>query len=181
MAEIQQEGVVEKKSSKKLIIIILAAVILLAGGGGAAYFFFFKSAPVEGEHGEHADAKTEEKHEEKHDDPEADAVAAEKLYFDLPKPLVVNLPKGSSAKFVLISVSMLIEGADVVDVLKKNEPMIRNNLLMLISAQNAEELKTREGKEKLRVGMLESISATLTKMSGKSRLKEIYFTSFIMQ
>jgi len=179
MAEIQHEGAEVKKSSKKLIIIILAAVILLAGGGGAAYFFLFKSAPVEEGHDEHGNAKTEEKHEEKHEDPEA--AAAEKLYFDLTKPLVVNLPKGTGAKFVMIAITFLIEGADMVDALKKNEPMIRNNLLMLISAQNAEELKTREGKDKLRAGIQESVSATLTKMAGKSRLKDIYFTSFVMQ
>jgi len=179
MAEIQHEGAEVKKSSKKLIIIILAAVILLAGGGGAAYFFLFKSAPVEEGHDEHGNAKTEEKHEEKHEDPEA--AAAEKLYFDLTKPLVVNLPKGTGAKFVMIAITFLVEGADMVDALKKNEPMIRNNLLMLISAQNAEELKTREGKDKLRAGIQESVSATLTKMAGKSRLKDIYFTSFVMQ
>jgi len=179
MAEIQHEGAEVKKSSKKLIIIILAAVILLAGGGGAAYFFLFKSAPVEEGHDEHGNAKTEEKHEEKHEDPEA--AAAEKLYFDLTKPLVVNLPKGTGAKFVMIAITFLVEGADMVDALKKNEPMIRNNLLMLISAQNAEELKTREGKDKLRAGIQESVSTTLTKMAGKSRLKDIYFTSFVMQ
>lgn len=194
MAEIQQEGVVEKKSSKKLIMIILAIVILLAGGGGAAYFFLFKSAPAEGEHAENAEAKAGEKHGEAaahgeadahgdahEEDPEAAAAAAEKVYFDMAKPLVVNLPKGSGAKFVLISVTALVEGAETADALKKNEPMIRNNLLMLISAQNATELKTREGKEKLRAVMQESIASVLTKMSGKSRLKDIYFTSFVMQ
>lgn len=184
MAEIQQEGV-EKKSSKKLIIIILAVVLLLAGGGGAAYFFLFKGVPAEGEHTE---SKTEAKHEEaKHEleheelSPEEAAAAAEKIYYDLPKPLVVNLPKGTGAKFVMIATTFLVQGADTVDILKKNEPMIRNNLLMIISAQNADQLKTREGKDKLRAAMQESVSAVLTKMAGKSRLKEIFFTSFVMQ
>ncbi|MEQ1622609.1 MAG: flagellar basal body-associated FliL family protein [Methylococcales bacterium] len=183
MAEIQQEGA-EKKSSKKLIIIILAVVLLLAGGGGAAYFFLLKGAPAEGEHAEAKDAKHEEaKHEAEHEElsPEEAAAAAEKIYYDLPKPLVVNLPKGTGAKFVMIATTFLVQGADTVDVLKKNEPMIRNNLLMIISAQNAQELKTREGKDKLRAAMNESVSAVLTKMTGKSRLKEIFFTSFVMQ
>lgn len=188
MAEIQQEGA-EKKSSKKLIIIILAVVLLLAGSGGAAYFFLLKGAPAEGEHAEAKDAKHEEakheeaKHEAEHEElsPEEAAAAAEKIYYDLPKPLVVNLPKGTGAKFVMIATTFLVQGADTVDVLKKNEPMIRNNLLMIISAQNAQELKTREGKDKLRAAMNESVSAVLTKMTGKSRLKEIFFTSFVMQ
>jgi flagellar FliL protein len=85
------------------------------------------------------------------------------------------------AKFVMIAVTLLVEGADTVDALKKNEPMVRNNLLMVISAQNADELKTREGKDKLRAAIKESVSAVLTKMAGKSRLKDVYFTSFVMQ
>ena len=169
MAEIQQEGV-EKKTSKKLIIIILAVVVLLAGGGAAAYFFLFKDAPVEAEHkSEHEELSPE------------DAAAAAKIYYDLPKSLVVNLPKGAGAKYVMIAVTFLVEGADTVDVLKKNDGMIRNNLLMIISSQNADELKTREGKDKLRAAMHDSVSGVLTKMSGKSRLKEIFFTSFVMQ
>jgi flagellar FliL protein len=184
MAEIQHEGGEKKSSKKKLIIIILAVVVLLAGGGGAAYFFLMKGDPApEGEHGQSAKAtdKHEAKPEENNEASEHDAAPVEKLYFDLTKPLVVNLPKGMGAKFVMIAVTLLVEGADTVDALKKNEPMVRNNLLMVISAQNADELKTREGKDKLRAAIKESVSAVLTKMAGKSRLKDVYFTSFVMQ
>ncbi len=161
MSEQKQEGG-DKKSSKKLIIIIIAVVILLAGGGGA--FFFMKGDAPEGEHVE-----------------EESAVPVEKLYFEMSKPIVVDFPKGSTAKHGRITVSMLAEGAETIDVLKKNEPMIQNNLLMLIGAQDSSALNTRDGKDVLRKAMLEDINAVLKKMAGKGQVEELFFTSFVMQ
>ncbi|MDP2099219.1 MAG: flagellar basal body-associated FliL family protein [Methylococcales bacterium] len=163
MAELGQEDG-EKKSLKKPIIIIVGIVLLLAVSSGAT-FFLMKDFVAK---------------EEKVSGTEA-TVSAEKFYFDLGTPIVVAFPKGSTAKNGRIMISMLVEGADTIDILKKNEPMIRNNLLMLIGAQNSSTLNTREGKEMLRKAMLDDTSAILMKMAGKGKVNEIFFTSFIMQ
>ncbi|MCK9619343.1 MAG: flagellar basal body-associated FliL family protein [Methylobacter sp.] len=166
MAELEQESGSIKKSPKKLIIIIVAAIILLAAGGGAT-FFLMKEDSSNGK-GEHAD------------EDEA-AVHAEKLYFDMSKPIVVDFPKGAAIQHGRITVSMLVEGAETIEVLKKNEPMMRNNLLMLIGAQDPASLNTREGKELLGKAMLDDVTAVLVKMAGKGKVNEIFFTSFVMQ
>lgn len=165
MAELEQGGG-EKKSLKKIIIMIIAAVILLAAGGGVTFFLI---------KGDSSGGKAE------HVDEEEAAVHVEKLYFDMSKPIVIDFPKGSVAQHGRITVSMLVEGAEAIGVLKKNEPMIRNNLLMLIGAQDAANLNTREGKEMLRKAMLDDVTAVLVKMEGKGQVKEIFFTSFVMQ
>jgi flagellar FliL protein len=167
MAELEQEGGEEKKSPKKLIIIIVAALTLLAAGG-AGTFFFLKGNSSVGEKAEHVDE-------------EEAAVQAEKFYFDMSKPIVVDFPKGSVAQHGRITISMLVEGEENIGVLKANEPMMRNNLLMLISAQDAAILNTREGKETLRKAVLDDVNAVLVKMAGKGQVKEIFFTSFVMQ
>ncbi len=166
MAE-REEGGDEKKSPKKLIIIIVAALVLLAAGGGAT-FFFLKGDSAKEETVEHADE-------------DESKVPVEKLYFDLGKPIVVDFPKGSSVQHGRISISILVEGAETIEVLKKNEPMIRNNLLMLIGAQDAVKLNTTEGKEALREAMLEDVLSVVEKMEGKGQVEEIFFTSFVMQ
>jgi len=167
MAELEQEGGEGKKSPKKLIIIIVAAVILLAVGGGVT-FFLMKGDSSEGEKVEHVDEDEAAAH-------------AEKLYFDMSKPIVVDFPKGATVKHGRITVSILVEGAETIEVLKKNEPMMRNNLLMLIGAQDPANLNTREGKEMLAKAMLDDVTAVLIKMAGKGQVKEIFFTSFVMQ
>jgi flagellar FliL protein len=167
LEDIEQQGEEGKKSLKKLIIMIAAAVLLLAGGGGIT-FFLMKGDSAKNEKTEHAS------------EDEA-AVPVEKLYFDISKPIVIDFPKGSAVQHGRITVSMLVEGAETVEVLKKNEPMIRNNLLMLVGAQDSNVLNTHEGKEALRKAMLDDVTAVLIKMAGKGKVDEIFFTSFVMQ
>ncbi|NOT10640.1 MAG: flagellar basal body protein FliL [Methylococcaceae bacterium] len=184
MAEHKKENVEEHKSSKKLIIVIVALVILLAGGGGAGYYFFIRGHGAkeagDDKKGGHKE-KSKEKHEEESEPTDEEHAKVERLYHDLGKPLVVDFSKSTSVRFVSISLSFLVEGAATIDALKKNEPMIRNNLLMLINAQGVESLKTREGKDKLRAEILANVSEVLEKMTGKSHVKDIFFTSFVMQ
>jgi flagellar FliL protein len=172
MAKIEQEDG-EKKSPKKMIIIIIAAVVLLAGAGGAA-FFFMKGGASKQEKVELVEAAEAEAEGES-------TASAEKLYFEMSKPMVVDFPKGSAVKHGRITISMLVEGAETIAVLKKNEPMIQNNLLMLVGAQDSNVLNTHEGKETLRKAMLDDVTAVLKKMAGKGHVEEIFFTSFVMQ
>jgi len=164
MAEIEAEE--EKKSSKKLIIIAVAVVLVLAGGG-AAYFFMAGDQAVEA----NSDS-TEEAAEE---------TAAEAFYYDMPKPFIVNYAKGSAVRLLQISISMLVPNDTVVEALKKHEPMIRNNLLMLLSAQDPGSLKSVDGKEQLREKILQEINKVMIKMAYKSQVKELFFTAFVMQ
>jgi flagellar FliL protein len=183
MAEHKKEEGGEKKSSKKLMIIIIAVVLLLAGGG-AGYYFFMRghdSAESEGDKKKDHKGKGKEKHEEKSSADEEEHPEAESVYYDLGKPLVVDFSKSGPVRFVSISLSLLVAGAETVDALKKNEPMIRNNLLMLINAQGVEVLKTKEGKDKLRAAILTEVAGVLEKMKSKGKVKEIFFTSFVMQ
>ena len=164
MAENEVEDGEEEKSSKKIIII--AAVVLLLAGGGAGYFFMTgDSASIEGE-------ETEEVVEEE---------VSEAVYYALQKPLIVNFPKGSGASLIQVSVSLLVKDPETIVILKKHEPMIRNNLLMAISGQGAENLKTREGKEQLRATMLDEIGQVMEKMTGKNEVSNLFFTTFVMQ
>ncbi len=159
----------EKKSSKKMIII--AVLVLLLGGGGAGYFFMAgDSTEVEGEQtekpGEQADA-TESNNE--------------KLYTALEKPLLVNFPKGSRARLIQVSLTLLVEDEETIEALKKHQPMLRNNLLMIISAKGPDKLASKEGKEELRAEMLEEAGKIMTKMTGKNKVDNVFFTTFVMQ
>ena len=167
MAE-DEEGT-EKKSSKKMMIIVGLVVLLLAGAGGGYYFMM-------GDETETDEEQVEEVVEEEEDD-----TAVEEVYYDMSKPFIVNFPKGSEARLIQVSVSLLVKGEDTVEALKKHEPMIRNNLLMSISAKGAKNLKTKEGKEELRADMLKEIGNVMEKMTGKNKVKNLFFTAFVMQ
>lgn len=178
MAETQPK--VESKSSIKLILIVAIATLLLGVGGTAGYFLFLHK-PAESEQSHH------EAKEEKHDEEEAEAesghgeAAEVDIYYELPAPLLVNFPPGSSAKVIKINLTLLLKNESSIEAIKKHEPMIRNNLLMAISSVGADKAKTLEGKQELRAMMLSEIGKVLEKMAGKNTAKEVYFTEFVMQ
>jgi len=163
----------EKKSSKKLLLIFML-LALLAGGGGAYYFLVYKASEPEQEAESNKPAPAEEKSVESEQ-------ANQELYYQLNASLIVNFPPGSSARIVKVAVAVLVKGEASVEVLKKHEPMIRNNLLMTISSVGADKMKTLEGKQELRTLMLTEIGKVMEKMAGKNTAKEIYFTEFVMQ
>lgn len=186
------ETVVEgKKSSKKLIIIIVLAVLLVGGGGAGYYFFVMKKHTPEGEatHGkEGAEHKAEGEHaakEEEHAVEEEDSghgEAKEALFYDLTQPLTVNFPRTGGFSLIQVALSFSINSEETAALLKTHEPMVRNNLMMKINAQNPDTLKSREGKEALRAIVLEEVNKIMEKMgSKKNKVKEAFITSLVMQ
>ncbi len=167
MAENEVENGDEKKSSKKMIIIGL--VILLLAGAGAGYYFFMGNS-------EELDSEVSEEVIE-----EEDEEASDDIYYDMKKSLIVNFPKGSGSSLIQVSVSLLVKGEETIEALKKHEPMIRNNLLMAISAKGSKNLMTIEGKEALRDEMLKVVGEVMEKMTKKNKVTNIFFTSFVMQ
>lgn len=159
-----------KKSPKKLIMIIVALLLVL-GMGGAAYYFLIHEPAAERVQKSAGDERAEQK--KPAEQPE--------VYYALGSPLLVNFQPGSSAKIIKISVTVLVTDEAGVEVLKKHEPMIRNNLLMTISSIGADKAKTLEGKQELRAMMLSEIGKVMEKMAGKNTAKDVFFTDFVMQ
>jgi len=106
----------------------------------------------------------------------------ETLYYPMSKALVVGLPKGSGMRLLQVSLSLAVIGTDedITD-LKKHEPMLRNYFLMVIRSQEPEKLRSSEGKEALQVALVEEANKILEKVSVKTKIENIFFTSFVMQ
>jgi flagellar FliL protein len=63
---------------------------------------------------------------------------------------------------------------------QKNIPLIRNNLLLLMSNRNYQTMMSREGKETLRQEALTEIRAVQKKEGGPD-VDDLLFTSFVVQ
>ncbi len=176
MAEEAENPEEQPKSSKKMIMIIAVVVLLLAGGGGASFFMGGEEPAAGGENAE-AEAKAEEEAEDAEEGEQQKVLA----YYELEQPLRVNFPKGGRASLIEIRLSFLTEDPEAEELLKKHNPMIVNNLLMAISAQGSEKLASREGKEELQKIILDEVNKVMEKMTGKERVKEVFFTRFVMQ
>jgi flagellar FliL protein len=177
-----------KGGKSKLLIIIAAAVLVLGAGGGGAWFFMHKSAADEeatadsGEEHE-ADAKDAKKSKGKKDKKgKAAAPKLPALYVKYEPPFVVNFDAKGVMRFLQVSMEAMTRDAHTEELIKQNEPKIRNNMLLLLGSQTYDTISTMEGKEELRKKALEIIAKVVDEEGGEAKkVEDIYFTSFVMQ
>ena len=102
------------------------------------------------------------------------------VYFAIDPPLVVNFEEGSAVRFLQISMEVMAHDQKAIDTVQKNIPLIRNNLLLLMSNRNYQSLMSREGKAKLREEALAEVRAVQKKQGGAD-VDDLLFTSFVVQ
>jgi flagellar protein FliL len=155
------EAATPRKGSR-LMIIVAAAVLLLAGAGVGGWLWLA-----------HPKSKTK-------DVPVVPS--GPPLYIALDPPFVTNFEAEQVVRFLQISVQVLTHDLPTSDLIKANDPVIRNDLLLLFSNQKYADLATRDGKERLRAAALEAVRKIVAANGGKpERVDAVYFTSFVMQ
>lgn len=169
------------KSKKMMIIIIIAVVLLLivgiAGGLFATGFFddeeqSHTEQTTDGEDGAGTGTKDKESAEEQ---------STEFLYWALEPAFVLNFEGKSKARYMQIGLELVTTNNKAYVGIKKHMPVIRSEIVLLLSGQKYEEMVTPEGKEQLRAEIIEVINAILQERKIKSSITNIYFTSFVMQ
>jgi flagellar protein FliL len=102
------------------------------------------------------------------------------VYYAIDPPLVVNFEDGSVVRFLQITMEIMAHDQKGIDSVQKNMPLIRNNLLLLMSNRNYQSLMSRDGKEKLRAEALAEIK-DVQKKQGGGDIDDVLFTSFVVQ
>ena len=157
----------KSRGKQLLIIVISTAVVLLGAGVGAAWWLTSAKHPAAPAAGTPKDAPPP---------------AGPPLFLALDPPFVVNFDAEQAVRFLQIAVQLETRDPATIELLKINDPVVRNDLLLLFANQKYAQLSTREGKEALRGGALEAVRKVLTSAGGHpERLEAAYFTSFVMQ
>jgi flagellar basal body-associated protein FliL len=116
--------------------------------------------------------------EPKKSDPAGPAKPA--LYYAIDPPLVVNFEEGSVVRFLQITMEIMAHDEKAIASVQRNIPLIRNNLLLLMSNRDYQSMMSREGKEKLRQEALTEVRAVQKKEGGPD-VDDLLFTSFVVQ
>jgi flagellar FliL protein len=177
-----------KRGKSNLILIVVIAVLttLLVGGGITAAIVLSKGKSAD--HAEEASAdeapaaagpnkKAKGKKDSKQEGPKSPAI-----YVPLDPPFVVNFDATQSSRFLQVTVEIMTRDSNMSTLIKENNPAVRNDLLMLFGSQNATEISSREGKEKLRKETLDTVRSLIKGEGGNAELVEnVFFTTFVMQ
>jgi flagellar FliL protein len=102
------------------------------------------------------------------------------IYFAIDPPLVVNFEDGAAVRFLQITMEVMAKDQKAIDSVQKNIPLIRNNLLLLMSNRDFQSMMSREGKEKLRQEALTEVRSILKKQESPP-IDDLLFTSFVVQ
>ena len=159
------------KKRLKLILIIVASFILVSGSVvGALYFTGFlggKKSTSKAEKAHKAGDKQQEKDSDKEKDKEAANQTKPALYLPLQPALVANFEDpNAGAAYLQIEMQLMARDQHPLDIAKEHMPLIRNNLLLIMSSQKVAELKTRAGKEQLQKAMLDAIRKVVAEGTG---------------
>lgn len=110
---------------------------------------------------------------------EAPAVTAKYIYLD--PALVVNYGSSGRMKYLRTEVALKVTGAEAAGKVTQHKPYIRNNLVMLFSAQESETMNTSQGRESLRKVALDEVRALMVKLEGMPYVDDLYFNNFVVQ
>lgn len=150
-------------SKKKWLVIGIAGVLAIVAAGIVAWALMGSSTPKKD-----AVAKVEAK--------------GPALYAPLDPPFVVNFQSEQAVRFLQITVQVMSRDPATIEQLKANDPVVRNDLLMLFANQKYAVISTSEGKEQLRAQALDAVRRAVVGAGGKAEhIEAIYFTSFVMQ
>ena len=162
-------GAGPSKPRRKRTVLLLAALTLCAAGGAGAWWFLLR-APE----GEDAKAARE---------------AARKPLFTTLEPFTVNLQDPRGERFAQIGVTLQIDDPQVELAIKDRLPAVRNEILLLISSKQIDELLTLEGKQELAQQIRVRSARVLgvgTAGPGKpaaadNPIRQVLFSQFIVQ
>ena len=165
----EEEVEVTPKSNKKLILLGLIGLLVVGGGaGGGAYFFATKNASQ-------SEAAGEESQEV------AAQLPSEAHYVALEPAFTVNFEQEGQAQFLQLSLQAMTRDPKVAEVIERNMPMIRNNLVLIFAARSSNDLDTPEGREAFREETRIGIQEVVSGEGSDGEVEAVYFTSFVMQ
>jgi len=150
------------KKSKSLLIIIVIIVVILGAGGFFGWNFFMR-----GEEGD--EAKTQGP------DSKKDQVS---IVYPL-KSFIVNLMGKSRLgnRYLKVTIQLEISSEEGKAVIGKLKPQLRDTILLILSNQTFDDIKTMEGKLELK----QVLQSRVNNVLDGEIVKQIYFTEFVVQ
>jgi len=173
-AQAQDKEPKKKGGKLKLVIILLVVLGVLGGGGFAAWKFYLQpkmageataEAPAEG----HGEAGGEKKHE-------AGAPAGASQLVTL-ESFVVNLADPMGRRYLKTTLDVEVAGADAAKELTESMPKVKDTLLLLLSSKSFEDISSMDKKLELKNEIVDRLNLII----GKGKVRNVYFTEFVVQ
>ncbi len=166
-----QEAGKEKKSPIMLILIIVV-LLVVAGGGGAAYFLVLKP---KGDAGGQAAPQAAPVQQAAQNAPAGIGGAMGPTV--QMEPFIVNLTDAQGTRYLKVSIQMEMTHENLGEEIEQRMPLIRDEIIMILSSKSFEDVSTIAGKRALKRGIINGINKYLR----TGQVTRVYFTDFVVQ
>lgn len=103
------------------------------------------------------------------------------IYIPLKPAFVVNYGGPGRLKYIKADISLRLQDSTAANSVRHHMPYIRNNLMMLFSAQTDESISSQDGKEALRKEALQTVREVIMKEDQTEGVVDLYFNGFLIQ
>jgi flagellar FliL protein len=165
----------EGGGKKKLIIIIVGVILLIAIAVGVTLFLMSSDDTEEDVEG---GGNAEEVAEEVAD---VSDVPIPAQYIKMKPRFIVNYNVGTRQRFLQVSIEIMTRSQETVDAIELHNPMLRNEIVRVLSDQNFKHLRTPEGRVELRTKLQDQLITVLKRESSVDGVEAVLFTDFVMQ
>jgi len=112
----------------------------------------------------------------------AEAVVKTSAYISLGDAMVLNLSTNNRRlTFLQVKADVLVGDADAEDLIKTHIPAIRHELIVLLSEQNASDMKSSTKREEIRKVATAQVQEVIADLTGNKDVTDILFSSFLVQ
>lgn len=173
----------EKKKSNLLLIIIIAVLVLILVIGGVIFALMSgdheaeaSANPSASAHAEQAPAEGEHAAPAHGSSSGGESLAEVGIMFPLDL-FTVNLLSESGRRYLKVEMNLELEGEELALELETKKPVLRDVIIRILSGKSLEEISTVKGKESLK----EEIVGDLNQRVKDGKIKNVYFTDFVVQ
>ncbi|MBD8481226.1 flagellar basal body-associated protein FliL [Pseudomonas coleopterorum] len=114
---------------------------------------------------------------------EGENAAPKVAYIGMTPPFVGNyaLDGGPKLHVYKADIALKVTGAEAEAAVKRQDPLLRNQLVALFAQQTADSMSNVEGKEKLRQEALKQLQQVMNDEEGKPIVEDLLFNNLIVQ
>ena len=103
-------------------------------------------------------------------------------YYTLDPEFITNfISEGPTLGYVRVKVDLMVDNAADIELLKRHDPLLRDAINTLLGSQTLEEVKSQEGREKVRLKCKAKVEELLTKEEGRKVIRDLLFTNYLYQ
>lgn len=102
-------------------------------------------------------------------------------YIYLSPAFLVNYGSKGPLRYLRCEIALKVSSMDASIKVDQHKPYLRNDLVLLLSAQEPSSINTPEGREKLRKEALDAVRGRLMQLEGTPYVNDLYFSNFVVQ